>query len=90
MSKYTKDGFQTCMLHPSLSVSQLLGLGGFKVQFCIFLTWKDKENRCLCDKLYFDSSELGITLQRYSGISDLVGNGRKEGKKAGKKEGRER
>lgn len=52
--------------------------------------WKDKGNRCLWDKLYFGSTELEITLEGYSDIYDVVGNGRKEGKKAGEKAGKER
>lgn len=78
------------MLLPPFSVSQLLGPGGFRGQFCIFSMWKDKGHSCLCDKLYFDSPKWEITLERYSDIYDMVGNGRKECKKAGEKEGKER
>lgn len=52
--------------------------------------WKDKGNRCLWDKPYFGSTEVEITLEGYSDIYDVVGNGRKEGKKAGEKAGKER
>lgn len=40
--------------------------------------------------MYFDSTELQRTLERYSHIYDMVSNGRKEDEKAGERAGKEK
>lgn len=78
------------MLVLPFPVSQVLGNGCFSAQLYIVLMWKNKKKRevPLGQAVFFDATELEITLERYSRMWYLCANGGKEGRKAERKEER--
>lgn len=73
------------MLVLPFPLSQLLGHGPFSVNVYIFLMRKIRKiEKSLWDQLCFDSTELEIILERYSGAQYMFAKGRKESRKEGR------